>query len=296
MNRFIIHSVVAVLLLRAALPVAAQQRLASHTLLWEISGKKLGKPSYIFGTVHVIPTDSFFIAPSVEQKMKQAEQLVMEREYTKTIAFDFTTQMSSMSGLMLTPPNSLRTLVGEENYPALKRFVRDSLHLDMTMTNAMKPFYVSQQIALKYCLGDDTQSYETYFADRFSRMGKTIMGLETVEEQRQYLDSIPLNIQVKEMMQNIRNPHALCTQYEEMVGLYRKQNVQALYEFSRRGQGPDGYMNILLDHRNKAWFPVLEKMMRRNSTFLAVGVAHLGGDNGLIQLFRNAGYTVIPVQ
>lgn len=35
--------------------------------------------------------------------------------------------------------------------------------------------------------------------------------------------------------------------------------------------------------------------MQKESTFFAVGAAHLGGEIGIIHLLRKAGYTVKPI-
>jgi uncharacterized protein YbaP (TraB family) len=284
------------MLLPSAILAQANLPNTEKSLLWEITGKKLKAPSYIYGTVHVIPADDFIITEKVQEKMRLAGQLVMERDHSSNPFSGGFTMITAMGGMMLTPPQSLRTLVGEEEYPYLKRFISDSLHLNVNTTNAMKPFYVSQQIAQHYCMTGNTRSYESYFADQFERMYKDdVIGLETIELQRQYLDSIPLGVQTREMLNNVHNPRVLCEGYTEMIAMYKAGDIEGLYQFAVRDQDANGYMTILLDHRNAIWLPKLEQCMKKNSCFIAVGVAHLGGTNGLLQLLRNQGYTVRPV-
>jgi uncharacterized protein YbaP (TraB family) len=50
-----------------------------------------------------------------------------------------------------------------------------------------------------------------------------------------------------------------------------------------------------LNRRNRNWIPVMENLMQKNPTFVAVGAAHLMGPNGVISLLRQKGYTVSPV-
>jgi uncharacterized protein YbaP (TraB family) len=40
----------------------------------------------------------------------------------------------------------------------------------------------------------------------------------------------------------------------------------------------------------------MEKLMMENSTFIAVGAAHLVGEKGVISLLRQKGYTLKPLQ
>ena len=54
--------------------------------------------------------------------------------------------------------------------------------------------------------------------------------------------------------------------------------------------------NIFLDERNKKWVPKITSEIIKNKTFIAVGAGHLDGQNGLIQLLINQGYTLTPIQ
>jgi uncharacterized protein YbaP (TraB family) len=56
------------------------------------------------------------------------------------------------------------------------------------------------------------------------------------------------------------------------------------------------YGDLLLENRNKDWIPKIEELVKAQSTFIAVGSGHLGSETGVIQLLRNAGYTVEPVK
>lgn len=48
--------------------------------------------------------------------------------------------------------------------------------------------------------------------------------------------------------------------------------------------------------RNQVWMTKLPTIMSQNSSFVAVGFAHLPGRMGLIQLLKNRGYTIRPLQ
>lgn len=49
-------------------------------------------------------------------------------------------------------------------------------------------------------------------------------------------------------------------------------------------------------YRNQMWMPELLKIFKKDNSFLAVGVAHLYGEKGLIKLLEKEGYTVTPIQ
>ena len=50
----------------------------------------------------------------------------------------------------------------------------------------------------------------------------------------------------------------------------------------------------LLQQRNVAWMPKLERQIKQGPTVIAVGAAHLYGGSGLIVLLRERGYKVTP--
>src|SRR5690554_5249786 len=54
------------------------QEAPTTSLLWEITGKKVKSPSYVFGTMHMIPNDDFLFPETLEEKVKESEILVME--------------------------------------------------------------------------------------------------------------------------------------------------------------------------------------------------------------------------
>jgi uncharacterized protein YbaP (TraB family) len=56
------------------------------------------------------------------------------------------------------------------------------------------------------------------------------------------------------------------------------------------------YREVLLDDRNRNWIGPITTAAGKASTFFAVGAGHLGGNTGVIELLRKAGYTVKPVQ
>ena len=53
---------------------------------------------------------------------------------------------------------------------------------------------------------------------------------------------------------------------------------------------------MLLNNRNKNWISKIDKYVKQKPTFIAVGAAHLGGQNGVISLLKKQGFKVEPVR
>jgi uncharacterized protein YbaP (TraB family) len=52
------------------------------------------------------------------------------------------------------------------------------------------------------------------------------------------------------------------------------------------------FEELMITNRNKTMVRRAIPLIVKDKTFIAVGAAHLGGKNGIIQLLRDQGYTV----
>src|SRR5690606_36468316 len=84
---------------------------------------------------------------------------------------------------------------------------------------------------------------------------------------------------------------------KKMVELYKSENVQGLYDYMKTSSYmTDEVYNEMLTKRNHNWVNEMPEIMQNQSVFFAVGAAHLGGNNGILKLLKDNGYTVKPVK
>ena len=109
-------------------------------------------------------------------------------------------------------------------------------------------------------------------------------------------DSIPYDVQAKELLKSIDSLATYRRYFDTMVTVYKQQRLD---ELAKQMNDPEFGMaeqqDVLLDRRNKNWVDQLKLLMKEKSLFVGVGAGHLPGEQGLIQLLRKAGYTVEPV-
>ncbi len=142
------------------------------SLLWKLEGEGLTTPSYIFGTIHLIPKDSFLLFNALEEAIEKADQLVLE------IEMDTASLMASASSMMLPPDKTLNKLLPEEDFDLLKNFISDSLSLPIPMFQMIKPIFLTQHIATSYCVEGDQMVYELFLSEQFKEQNKPVVGLE----------------------------------------------------------------------------------------------------------------------
>jgi uncharacterized protein YbaP (TraB family) len=79
------------------------------------------------------------------------------------------------------------------------------------------------------------------------------------------------------------------------IMVYQLQNLEQLnYYFPEEGYTEEEIRRMVQD-RTTQWMPTIVEAMRAGSAFIAVGVTHLGGEQGLVNLLRRQGFTVTPI-
>jgi uncharacterized protein len=270
---------------------AIAQAPTDRSLLWEISGKGLPAPSYLYGTIHLICPGDFVLSDALKGHLASTQQLVLELD------MDDPGMMMAMAQLMLMQDNQqLSTLLPPPQYNRLSQFFKDSVGMNIAAFDRAKPF-VLMSLLFNKVLNCQPQSYEMSLMTLAKQQQMEVLGLETVAEQMAVFDSIPYPNQARMLVQMVDNLPGARTEFGRMVELYRQQDVEALYRTTRESTFElQGQQEVLLDGRNRRWIPLMAKLMGQKPTFFAVGAAHLGGEQGVIALLRKQGYTVKAVR
>ncbi|MBS4063946.1 MAG: TraB/GumN family protein [Chitinophagaceae bacterium] len=265
----------------------AQQQ---NSLFWEISGNGLQKPAYVFGTIHMICKEDFFMPDVVVEKFKASDKVFLEMDMD-----DAAMQMKLMKLAMLPSGQSLKKIFGDD-YQLVDSFFKANSQFPLVMFNGFKPMMVMSLMYLEMLPCDNHESYEQSFIGLAREEKKDIQGLESMEDQMKIFDDIPDSVEAKNIVTMIREFEKQKQQFAEMVKVYKSQNLTKLIESI---EGSPDLMNAeeaLLTKRNNNWIPVMEKNMKEGGCFFAVGAAHLPGKNGVLELLKKAGYTVKAVK
>jgi uncharacterized protein YbaP (TraB family) len=116
------------------------------------------------------------------------------------------------------------------------------------------------------------------------------MGLESIEFQMKLVDQTDIRTQALSILGTDMEK-----EYYDMLKIYKQQDLGALFDLMyKTGDFVDMEEDMLIK-RNDKWIPEIETQIKNESTFIAVGAAHLAGSKGLINLLRQKGYTLKPV-
>jgi uncharacterized protein YbaP (TraB family) len=259
------------------------------SLLWKVAGNGI-QPSYIFGTFHLIPKADFIFKDKVEKAIKDSDITVLELD------MDDPQMMSGMQTLMQLEDNKkLSAYMDEKEYEIIDTYLKEKMGIGMAAVNSFKPFAVSSMITISM-MGKETVSYEAEIIKRTKAAQKEILGLETPEFQMGVFDVQPYDEQIDQVIEYLVDIEKVENMFDDMIAKYKKEDIQGLYN-SMNGtfEMDPALQKALLDDRNIKWIDQIGEMSKDQKVFYGVGAGHLGGDQGLINLLRKAGYTVTPI-
>jgi uncharacterized protein len=282
-----------------------------QSLLWEVSGNGLRQPSYLFGTYHLLGDDFVKTRPAVQKAYIDAQGVVVEMVIDSSKILQM-----AMRGMMLN--NSLDKLLPPADYDLVAATFKAQTGMDLTLFNRMKPVltgmmfgqvYMKKQLDSLSALGGSGrkgadlfgsaggQPMDLYFAANGKQTGKTVLPLETMEEQITLLyDHDPVEKQAQDFLKLIKEMDSVKDQSRSLTRLYLAGDLDGLYNLMQTAQTEPGSMAHLLDERNANWMKRLPALLAARPTFVAVGAGHLPGPNGLIALLRKDGFTVKAVK
>ena len=276
------------------------------SLLWRISGKDVETPSYLFGTIHLIPSEDYFLENVVVRAMNDVDEVFFEvdpREMT-----DPANIMGIMSKINMRGDTTLSDLLTPARLDSVASYFND-LGMPFMFFQRMKPMFLSAMVGQEGGAGNpfmggaesSTKSYEMELTQLAEAADKSISGLETMDFQLALFDSIPYSVQAEMLYQSIASElsgegESGGGQYAEMVAMYKRKAVAEMSAMiTTESEGYGDFEELLVVRRNENWVPNIVDRLTGAPALYAVGAGHLGGDRGVIALLRDAGYTVEPV-
>ena len=280
------------LLLAGSLTASAQAQ--DNALLYEVSGNGLVKPSYLYGTFHLVCPTDLVITDAMKKAVGDAQQVYLEIDMD-----DPALMMGMMKTMMMTDGKTIKELLKPDDYTVLDNYLKQKMNMGLAQVGTMKPIGL---VSLMYMtvLPCQPASYDMTFAQMATENKKEVLGLETIDAQLSALDKIPMEEQLKGLVDMARKPDEAKKEFNDLLTAYKAKDIAKLMRMMKSSQFSGGdfakYEDSLLGERNANWVPVIEKAASRKPTFFAFGAGHLGDKKGVVNLLRQKGYTVKAVE
>lgn len=259
------------------------------TLLWEVTGKNIKAPSYLFGTIHIMCPDDLKVSETLKEKFSTTQQLFLELKMDEPGMM-----MEMMRGMRMRDSSTLKSLLGKTNYDSVNTIFKKRTGIQLDMLNSTKPILVVSMI-YPFLLGCTPDSWENAFQKMAKEQGKPLLGLEKIAEQMNVLESIPYKEQADMLAKTLFQMDSAKSVLLNMLEVYKQKDLAALYKLTISDEDFGSHERELLDNRNRKWITTITTEAEARPTFFAFGAAHLGGEQGVISLLRREGYSVKPV-
>ena len=262
---------------------------AQAQLLYRLDSKNGPHISYIYGTIHMMPEDKFSIPEPLRMAFSSCEMIAMEVD----LNMDLATKIEMAKQTILPEGKTLQDITSPEQYQLIYQYCVDSNGMSkkkFKKYSRLKPFFLSS-VMLQEDL-KKTKSYELEFAEMAKKEAKKTMGLESVQVQLETINTVSLNDQVSLLIEGFSSE----INYDHMLTNYLAENLDVLYsDIIKESNSFPNFVENFLNKRNRNWIPVIENQIEIENTFIAVGAGHLPGENGILALLRNKGYSLTPI-
>lgn len=274
-----------------------------NSLLWKISGNGLERPSYLFGTHHLVPISFLDSITGIDKAFDETEQTVGELDMAKMAEM----QMKILGEAVMPPEITYTTLLSPEDGKLLDSTLHKLIGVGLNQLGQLKPAMLSNLISISlyqqfYPSADAAENIDQYFQEEALKRSRPVVALETAEEQiHLLLKSQSLERQAELLICTVKHPEMLKNQMDNLQVAYHAQDIQSLLELYEKEipndpcPSTEEEMYMLNAERNKKWLDSLPSIMQDKSSFIAVGCLHLPGKEGLIEGLRELGYRVEAV-
>ena len=264
----------------------------SNTLLWEVSGNGINKPSYFLGTMHLMCAEDAVLTEATKKIIKQVKNIYLEVDLDNAGEL-----LSGVMDVINMRKENLDEVLPEAEYLRVKDFFeKHQPAVPFSIIEKQHPLMISSSLYEMFLTCEKKNGVELMIVNEAYAQKKEIKGLETVAFQLSIFNKIPYDEQANELVKTIDSIDKHKALLGEMLQVYKEQDIQKLYTITTTEEaGTSAYLEILLDNRNENWVKQFDTLAKDESILFAVGAAHLGGEKGVINLLKKKGYTLRPL-
>ena len=257
--------------------------------LWVV--KDADTTIYLFGTVHLLPNDTDWRYPALDQALAASDSLTIE------ITDDDPVRMQALVlqyGLDPGHPLSDK-LSAAENATLAKAAQTVGVPGGVNTLRMMRPWLAGLTLAVAPLLKagmDPAHGVDKLLKAQMQAAGKPVDGLETAEQQIRFLADLPADVELDFLRSTLRDVDKGSTELTTLIDAWKNGDVATIGRIEDEDlarQAPALYQRLLVQ-RNQAWATKITAMLQQPGTvFIAVGAAHLAGPDSVQAQLRKLG-------
>jgi uncharacterized protein YbaP (TraB family) len=274
------------LLLPACATVDARPASAAETqrgpAIWMVADKDT--TIYLFGTIHALPEDKSWFSGPVARAYDSAQEVVTEYNTKDNVSEEIASR-----GL-LAGPVTLRSLMKPEERKHFEEALV-SFGVPVEALDKYKPWFAALVLTKMQAdkAGFDARSgAEAVLVSKID--GKEQAGLETVAQQVDLFDGLPVDEQVAFLNQTVASISEATATLRAYYAKWIAGDADGLAAMLNTELDDPLLRKRLLADRNARWAQWIDQRLKQPGTvFIAVGAGHLAGGDSVQQQLRKRG-------
>jgi uncharacterized protein YbaP (TraB family) len=271
---------------------------ANAQLLYEVSGKSSKQKSYILAINRYVNMQFLDTIPNVFQCFGKCNKVLTE--FTMQ---DYEAIAALRQAAVLPDSIRLTNFYTEEQLDYIDQNLLLNIGMGLDQLSRMKPSYLTEmlrtELMKQWLQYDEQTSMESFFEYVAAERGIPVIGLDNIGETMYMLfDREPFHWQCEELLKVVQYPEKEVQQERTIRDMYLSGR---LADISYQVESPDNKTSISYSDykiycaRNKEWTKRLQPYLHEGAAFITLNAIYLGGEKGLLQQLRAAGYRVRPV-
>lgn len=277
----------------------------AKAVLWKIERDGIA-PSYLLGTIHMTDPRVTAFSPRLLNALEQSRTVALE---VADVSADATNAaiLKAARLVLFTDGRSLDDLLSDEEYEKVKSTLTGA-GLPGEMAAMFRPWVVSMILSVSACerqkVKEGLPVLDLKIAAAARERGLKVVGLETIESQLSAMAAIPDDQQIAMLRASLKFADRANDTMETLLQLYLTRDMGSAWPFhlalARQAgigqQSFSGFQKRIVSDRNEHMRDAALPLLEKGRVLIAVGALHLVGDNGLVAMLRDAGYTLTPIE
>ena len=271
---------------------------ARAQVLYEVGGRFSKHKSYILATNRLVDMQFLDTIPNVFKCFAKCNKVV-----TEFAMQDYEALAALRQAAVLPDSVKLSNFYTEDEYTYIDNSLRINLGMGLDQLCRMKPSYLTEmfrtELFKQWLQYNEDRSMESFFESVAAEKGMPVVGLDNIGETMYMLfDREPFHWQCRELLKVIEYPENEVKQEKVIKEMYLNGR---LTDIAYQVEGPNNKSSISYSdykvycQRNKEWVKRLKPLLARGNCFITLNAVYLGGEKGLLEQLRAAGYRVKPV-
>lgn len=251
---------------------------------------------YILGSIHLAKPELYPLDKEITLAYKKSDILVVELDPSSEESMATIVNTIASSGLYPTG-KSLATELSSGTYRVLADYM-NKRGLPISQVQGMRPWVIMLQLSVAEMIRlgySPDLGIDKYFLDQAGLENKTVLSLETAEEQMSLLSRDDKAFQDKLLLYTLESMDEMEPILNDMFRYWREGDTKAFDKIMSMPLETDPSLkdiyNDLIIKRNYKMTKKIEGFLKtKKNYFVVVGSGHVVGDEGIISLLKQKGY------